>query len=174
MEDGKSDSWSSFNGVYVHGRLCQGIHDDEWFISASSYIVFNHRIQEEMLNVCAFPPSIVLQLLRAYFHLDYIRYTLPLIMFQIKKKITEIWIYFFTESCLLSSHYRRMKKVNECVKFYCVSILFIVLEHIISTIYHCRTLCLSKWAKLLRAAEELIYPRMPLLRTVENDRTFTL
>lgn len=72
--------------------------------------------------------------------------------------------------CLLSSHYRHTKKVNERVRFCCISILFIVLEHIISPIYHCRTL----FVEVGRAAEEVIYPRMPLLLTVGNDRTFTV
>lgn len=128
----------------------------------------------ETENVCAFPLSIVLQLLRAYFHLDYIRYTLPLIMFlvkkQNKKRNPEIWIYFFTQNCLLSSHYRRAKKVNECVRFYCVNILFIVLKHIISPICHCRTL----FVEVGRASEEVIYPRMHLLLTMGNVRTFTV
>lgn len=56
------------------------------------------------------------------------------------------------------------------MSFYCISILFIVLEHIISSIYHCRTLSVD----VGRASEEVIYPRMPLLFTVENDRTFTV
>lgn len=122
----------------------------------------------ETENVCTFPRSFVLKLLRAYFHLDYIRYTLPLIMFLVKKKKKQIWIYFFMENCLLSSH-RCMKKVSECVRFYCVSILFIVLKHIISPIYHCRTV----FVELGRASEEVIYPRMLLLLAIGNDRTFT-
>lgn len=97
-----------FIGDYVRGyRMTNGLylhHPTPCLITACKKI--SMLIETE--NVCAFPLSFILQLLRAYFHLDCIRYTLPLIMFLVKKnkKKTEIWIYFFMKSCLLSSHYR--------------------------------------------------------------------